>query len=200
MNISFRFLIFTIFLSLGFITSCNDDITPTEEEKPSVNDTKNIASTETSSTDDSTKTTEPPPLYSSDEIDKIDPEDLSRQIKEIGEKIEELEKESSKHFEEYDKLAEFQKKILEDIKVKKMIMRSKIVGSEEEKKAKKDFEDEKKYGREKLQILKEKNIVLYKITRSIREAKNKKEELEKKREDFLMKQKNKENKKIKKIN
>ncbi|WP_341651780.1 hypothetical protein [Blattabacterium cuenoti] len=180
MNTSFRFLILTIFIALGFITSCNDDTT--SEEKPSVNNT-NIASTETSST-------EPPP-YDADEIDKINPEDLSRQIKEIGEKIEELEKESTKHFEEYTQMAEFQKKILENIKTKKMIMRSKPVGSEAEKKAKKDFEDEKKFGKEKLQGLKDKNILLYKLTRSITEAKNEKEKLQKKQEYLLKRQKEK---------
>ncbi|WP_341661749.1 hypothetical protein [Blattabacterium cuenoti] len=193
MNTSFRFLIVTIFIALGFITSCNDDTTPTEEEKPSSVNNTNIASTETSSTD-SEDPTEPPP-YDADEIDKINPEELYRQIKEIGEKIEELEKESTRHFYEYSQMAEFQKKILENIKIKKMIMRSKTVGSEEEKKAKKDFEDEKKFGKEKLQGLKEKNILLYKLTRSITEAKNEKEKLQKKQEYFLkrLKEKNKLN-------
>ncbi|WP_341652650.1 hypothetical protein [Blattabacterium cuenoti] len=188
MNTSFRFLILTIFIALGFITSCNDDIT--EEEKSSVNN-NNIASTDTSST--GSNPTEPPPPYDADEIDKINPEDLSRQIKEIGEKIETLEKESKKQFDEYYQMAEFQKKILENIKVKKMIMRSKPVGSEEEKKAKKDFEDEKKYGREKLKGLKEKNIILYKITRSITKARNEKEKLEQKQEYLLKRQKEKIN-------
>ncbi|WP_341654468.1 hypothetical protein [Blattabacterium cuenoti] len=184
MNTSFRFLILTIFISLGFITSCNDDVTSIEEEKPSVNNT-NIASTDSTST-------EPPP-YDDDEIDKINPIDLSRQIKEIGEKIETLEKESKKHFDEYYQMAEFQKKILENIKIKKMIMRSKPVGSEEEKTAKKDFEDEKKYGKEKLKGLKEKNIILYKLTRTIIEAKKEKEKLQNKQEYLLKRKKEKMN-------
>ncbi|BAM99493.1 hypothetical protein [Blattabacterium cuenoti] len=194
MNTSFRFLILTIFISLGFITSCNDDeITPAEEEKSSVNDTINVTSTPT----------EPPP-YDDDEIDKINPEELSRQIKEIGEKIEKLEKESTRQFDEYTQMAEFQKKILGEIRRKKMIMRSKPVGSEEQKKAQKDFEDEKKYGKEKLQILKEKNILLHKLTRSITEAKKEQMELQKKQDYFLKRQKEKqekqekENKKTKK--
>ncbi|WP_185856920.1 hypothetical protein [Blattabacterium cuenoti] len=187
MNTSFRFLILTIFISLGFITSCNDDTSPTEEDNYSVNNT-DIAST---------PTTEEPPPYDADEIDKINPEDLSRQIKEIGEKIEELEKESTKQFDEYTKMAEFQKKILEEIKRKKMIMRSKTVGTEEQKKAQKDFEDEKKYGREKLQLLKEKNILFHKLTRSVTEAKNELTNLQKKQEYFLKRQKDKKTKKTK---
>ncbi|WP_341663936.1 hypothetical protein [Blattabacterium cuenoti] len=186
MNTSFRFLILTIFITLGFITSCNDEITPTKEEKPSVNNT-NIASTGTSSSKD---TTEDPP-YDVDEIDKINPENLSREIKEIGVKIERLETESIRHFDEYAQIAEIQKRILENIKIKKMIMRSKPVGSEEEKIAKIDFENSKKYGKEKLQILKEKNILLSKLTKSITEAKNEKEKLEKKQEYVLRRQKEK---------
>ncbi|WP_341653165.1 hypothetical protein [Blattabacterium cuenoti] len=195
MNTSFRFLILTIFIALGFITSCYDDTTSEEGEKSGIHNT-NIASTENSSKD--SKPTEPPPPYDVDEIDKINPEELSRQIKEIGEKIEELEKESKKHFDEYNKMAETQKGILEDIKTKKMIMRSKPVGSEEEKRAKKIFEEEKKYGKEKLKGLKEKNIILYKITRSIEEAKSEKYKLEEKQEYFLKRQK--EKKKKKKLN
>ncbi|BAR91950.1 hypothetical protein [Blattabacterium cuenoti] len=184
MNTSFRFLILTIFISLGFITSCNDDeMTSAEEEKSIVNDTTNVASTPT----------EPPP-YDDEEIDKINPEDLSRQIKEIGEKIEKLEKESTRHFDEYTQMAEFQKKILGEIRRKKMIMRSKPVGSEEQKKAQKDFEDEKKYGKEKLQILKEKNILLHRLTKSITEAKKEQMELQKKQDYFLKRQKEKQEK------
>ncbi|WP_341665897.1 hypothetical protein [Blattabacterium cuenoti] len=179
-SFSFRFLILTIFIALGFMTSCNDDdITSTEEDQ-----TTNIASTETSSIDDPN---EPPP-YDDDEIDKINPEELSKQIKELGGRIEVLEKSSTQYFDEYNHMAEIQKGILENIKIKKMIMRSKMVGSEEEKIAKIDFENEKKYGKEKLQILKEKNNLLYKLTKSIAEAKNEKEKLQKKQE-YLLKRK-----------
>ncbi|WP_341657709.1 hypothetical protein [Blattabacterium cuenoti] len=190
MNTSFRFLILTIFISLGFITSCNDEDTISlEDEIPSVNNT-NIASTDPSSTDDSTTSTETP-LYDADEIDKINPEELSKQIKEIGEKIETLERESTRNFYEYSQMAESQKKILESIKIKKMIMRSKFVGSKEQKKAQIDFEDEKRFGKEKLKSLREKNIILNKLTKSIAEAKKEKEKLEKKQEYFLKRQKEK---------
>ncbi|WP_341660682.1 hypothetical protein [Blattabacterium cuenoti] len=182
MNTSFRFLILTIFIALGFITSCNDDPSFTEEKKPIVDNT-DIASTDTSST-------EPPP-YDADEIDKINPEELSREIKEIGEKIETLEKESEKNFNEYSQMAESQKRILENIKTKKMIMRSKAVGSEEQKRAQIDFEDEKKFGKEQLKGLKEKNIILNKIIKKITEAKKEKEKLEKKQEYLLKRQKEK---------
>ncbi|WP_341665264.1 hypothetical protein [Blattabacterium cuenoti] len=195
MNTSFRFLILTIFIALGFITSCNDDPSFTEEKKTIVNNT-DIASTETSSTD-STSSTEPPP-YDADEIDKINPEKLSREIKEIGEKIETLEKESTKNFNEYTQMAESQKRVLENIKTKKMIMRSKAVGSEEQKRAQRDFEDEKRFGKEKLKGIKEKNIILNKIIRTIIEAKKEKEKLEKKQEYFLKRQKEKEKEKEKK--
>ncbi|WP_341658512.1 hypothetical protein [Blattabacterium cuenoti] len=182
MNTSFRFLILTIFITLGFITSCNDEDTICiEEEKPNVNNT-DIASTDSSS--------EPPP-YDVDEIDKINPEELSKQIKEIGEKIEILEKENKKNFDEYTQMAESQKRVLEKIKIKKMIMRSKSVGSHEQKMAQMDFEDEKRFGKEKLKSLKEKNILLNKSMRSIAEAKKEKEKLEKKQKYFLKRQKEK---------
>ncbi|WP_341655936.1 hypothetical protein [Blattabacterium cuenoti] len=188
MNTSFRFLILTIFIALGFITSCNDDITSTEEDTNGLNTNTNIASTDTSSIDDDPN--EPPP-YNADEIDKINPEELSKQIKEIGGRIEVLEKASTQYFDEYNHMAEIQKGILENIKIKKMIMRSKTVGSEEEKIAKIDFENEKKFGKEKLQILKEKNNLLYKLTKSIAEAKNEKEKLQKKHEYLLKRKKEK---------
>ncbi|WP_341659218.1 hypothetical protein [Blattabacterium cuenoti] len=191
MNTSFRFLILTIFIALGFITSCNDeDAICTEEDNPSVNNT-DIASTDSSSTEDSIE--EPPP-YDADEIDKINPEELSQEIKELGEKIEILEKDSKKNFDEYTQMAESQKRVLESIKIKKMIMRSKSVGSNEQKNAKIDFEDEKRFGREKLKSLREKNLILSKITKSLAEAKKEKEKLEKKQK-YLLKRKKAKNKK-----
>ncbi|WP_185863974.1 hypothetical protein [Blattabacterium cuenoti] len=192
MNTSFRFLIFTIFIALGFITSCNDDINSTEEDNN--NQKTNIASTEEStSIEDEDEDEILPPPYDADEIDKINPKDLSKQIKEIGEKIEILEKESSRHYDEYSKMSEIQKAILENVRIKRIIMKSKTVGSEEEKIAKIDFENEKKYGREKLEILKEKNHLLYNLTKSIAQAKEEKEKLQEK-EKYLLKRKKKKEK------
>lgn len=206
MNTSFRFLIPTIFLALGFIISCNDDITSAGEEEPDVNNNNppttsetpsvsDVPSTPTTTTSTSTSTID---IENTDNfnIDDINPEDLSKKIQEIGEKIEKLEKESKKHFDEYYKMVEVQKGILNEIKRKKKIMRFKPVGSPEQIKAKKDFEDEKKYGKEKLQTLKDKNIILHKLTKSITEARNEKIDLQRKQEYFFKKQKEKENKKL----
>ncbi|WP_341662864.1 hypothetical protein [Blattabacterium cuenoti] len=182
MNTSFRFLILTIFIALGFITSCNDDISSIEEKK----NTQDTASTEAPSIEDEDEDEVLPPPYDVDEIDKINPKDLSKQIKEMGEKIERLEKESSLHYDEYMKMSEIQKGILENVRIKRIIMKSKTSGTEEEKMAKKDFENEKKYGRERLQILKDKNHLLYQLTKSIATIKSEKEKLEEK-EKYLLK-------------
>ncbi|WP_185857489.1 hypothetical protein [Blattabacterium cuenoti] len=186
MNTSFRFLITTIFIALGFIISCNDDI---REKKSSVNNNTSvpdppstIASTSSDNTNSNSNNTGNPDNFN---IDEIDPDDLYKKIKEAREKIEKLEEESTKHYDEYYKMVKVQKDILEEIKRKKMIMRSKPVGSEEQIQAQKEFEDEKKYGKEKLKTLKDKNILLHKLARSITEARNEKENLEKKQEYFF---------------
>ncbi|WP_185867311.1 hypothetical protein [Blattabacterium cuenoti] len=204
MNTSFRFLIPTIFVALGFIVSCNDDnITSAGEEEPGVN--KN-----TPTTMETPSTTDPPPTIASNstsstttekdpenpdnfKLEDIDPEDLSIKIKEVGDKIEELEKENAKHYEEYSQMVKVQKRILDEIIKKKKIMRSKTVGSEEELQAKKEFEDHKKYGKEKLKLLKEKNVILYHLIKSIAAAKNEQKNLQKKQEYFLKKQKENQN-------
>ncbi|WP_185860886.1 hypothetical protein [Blattabacterium cuenoti] len=206
MNTSFRLLIPTIFLMLGLIISCSDDITSAGEEESGIKNNTSTTGT-TSSVPNSPSTTvatttpapsETPPTDStktdtdddenpkySFKMEDIDPEDLSRQIKEIREKIEKLEQENTKNFDEYDKMAEIQKGILEKVRKKKMIMRSKPVGSEEQVKAQKDFEDQKKFGKEKFKILKEKNILLNKLTKTLTEAKNEEIYLQKKQEFFL---------------
>ncbi len=219
-----RFLIPTIFLSLGFIVSCNDEIasvgeeepsvnknTPTTVETPSVSDPPTSTSTPTITSSSTPKTTETPvdiPTTStstptttssnsgdSDQNDDTDmdinPVDLSKEIEEIGEKIEKLEKESSKHYKEYYQMVDVQKEILSEIKRRKMIMRSKPLGSNEQIQAQKDFEDQKKYGKERLEVLKEKNILLNKFSKSILEAKDEKKALQKKQENFLKRQKEK---------
>ncbi|WP_185852313.1 hypothetical protein [Blattabacterium cuenoti] len=204
MNTSFRFLIPTIFIALGFIISCNDDITSTGEEESGVNNNTSVPdppstiastqpSSETPSTDSTSNNTENPDNNESFNLDGIDPEDLSKKIKEAEEKIEKLELENTKHYDEYYQMVEVQKEILEEIKRKKMIMRSKPVGSEEQVQAQKAFEDEKKYGKEKLKVLKDKNILLNKLSRTITEARNEKEDLEKKQEYFFKKQKENKN-------
>ncbi|WP_185859482.1 hypothetical protein [Blattabacterium cuenoti] len=208
MNTSVKFLIPTIFLALGFILSCNDEVTSVGKEESDVKNTTTVEKTPSipdppptlASSSPETPPTDPPknPTPSSTETPSneddpsdmnIDPDDLSRKIKEIGEKIQKLEKESEKHYDEYYQMVEVQKEILNEVKRRKMIMRSKTVGSPEQIEAQKNFEDQKKLGKEKLQILKEKNILLNNLNKSITEAKNEKMDLQKKQEDFLKKQK-----------
>ncbi|WP_185853501.1 hypothetical protein [Blattabacterium cuenoti] len=208
MNTSIKVLIPTIFITLGFIISCNDEVTsvgkedsdvnnntPTTVETPSIPDpppTIASSSPDTPPTEPP-KTTTPSETPSNSEspendfsgMDNIDPEDLSREIKEIGEKIQKLEKETEKHCDEYYQMIEVQKGILNEVKRRKMIMRSKPVGSQEQVEAQKDFEDQKKLGKERLKILKEKNILLNKLNKSITEAKNEKDALQKKQENFF---------------
>ncbi|WP_185849396.1 hypothetical protein [Blattabacterium cuenoti] len=216
MNTSFRFLIPTIFIALGFIISCNDDITSSGEEEPGVNkntnvetpsvpDPPSIASNSTPSQTPSTTTNtdtnsnpnnseNPDDENNNFNLDEIDPEDLSRQIKDAEYKIEKLKEENIKHYDELSRMVELQKEIAEEIKRRKIIMRSLPLGTKEQEKAKKDFEDEKKFGKEKLKILKDKNIFLHKLSRTISDAMNEKEILQKKQEFFFRKQKEKENK------
>ncbi|WP_185861438.1 hypothetical protein [Blattabacterium cuenoti] len=204
MNTSLRFLIPTILIALGFILSCNDGITSADEEEPGVKKNTSVGVPDSpngiASTPNPTPKEpepEPEPPYN---IDDIDPEELSKQIKEVGEKVKELEQENTKHYDEYHEMVKIQKQILEEIKRRKMIMRFKPVGTEEQKKAQKDFEDEKKYGKEKLKILKEKNILLHKISKSLAKAREEQMDLQKKQEYFLKKQKEKKEKENKKQN
>lgn len=214
MNTSVKFLIPTIFLALGFIFSCNDEATSVGKEDSDVNKTPTVetpsipdpppttltsSSSDPNSTIESTTnpdTTKSPSNSESPVNDPsyIDPEDLSVQIKEIGDKIQKLEKETEKHYDEYYQMVEIQKEILNEVIRRKKIMRSKEVGTKEQIEAQKDFEDQKKLGKERLKILKDKNILLNKLTKSITEAKNEKMALQKKQEDFLKKQKEKSKK------
>ncbi|WP_041936024.1 hypothetical protein [Blattabacterium sp. (Nauphoeta cinerea)] len=208
MNTSFKFLIPTIFITLGFITSCNDDIAG-EEEPDGNNNTPpaTVASTPPISNP-------PPPTTTNKEensdtnkeenpdfdINNIDPEDLSRKIQKIEETIKKLEQENTKHFDEYYKLSDIQKEILEEMKRKKMIMRSKPVGSEEQAKAQKDFEDQKKLGKEKLEVIKEKNTILHNLSKSLTKAREEKSVLQKQQKYFLKKQKEQKEQKEQKNN
>jgi|GEM_PF-5388921 hypothetical protein len=202
MNTFFRFLIPTIFISLGFIVSCNDDMTSagdkesganthtdvgTSSDPPSTIASDSTPSNNSSTNSDSTSNT----TYN---IDDINPEDLSRQIKEIGEKINKLEQDNIKHYNEYSQMVKVQKGILDEIIRKKKIMRSKPVGSPEQIQAKKAFEDEKKLSKEKLKTLKAKSIFLYDLSKSIKNARNEQTILQEKQEYFLKKQKEKKNK------
>ncbi|WP_185866179.1 hypothetical protein [Blattabacterium cuenoti] len=210
MNTSVKFLIPTIFLALGFILSCNDESSPVGKEDSDVNNPTTI---ETPSIPDPPPTlassspkippTDPPttptptetPYNENVPLDTdTNPEELSMKIKEIEEKIQTLEKNSEKHYDEYYKMVDYQKEILNEVKRRKMIMRSKTVGTPEQIKAQKDFEDQKKLGKEKLQILKEKNILLNNLNKSINAARDEKIDLEKKQEDYLKKQKEREKK------
>lgn len=209
MNTSIRFLIPTIFLSLGVcLISCNDEITSADESglknKNKTEDSPSIPPPDPSfaSSNPTTPTLTPtPPLLPTDPSDDgdkpsfsiptdINPEDLSKRIKEIGEKIERLEKESEFHHNEFYQMVGVQKGILNEVKRKKTVMKSKPYGSEEQSKAQKEFEDQKKLGKEKLKILKEKNVFLSQLTKSITEAKNEQLALQKMQEDLQKRNKN----------
>ncbi|WP_185882062.1 hypothetical protein [Blattabacterium cuenoti] len=212
MNTSIRFLIPTIFLSLGVcMISCNDEITSADESglknKNTTEDSPSIPpppDPSFASSNPTTPTPNPIPPLPSPPTDhppttnggntppssipvSIDPEDLSKRIKEIGEKIEKLEKESEFHHNEFYHMVGVQKGILNEVKRKKTVMKSKPYGSEEQLKAQKEFEDQKKLGKEKLKILKEKNVFLSQLTKSITEAKNEQLALQKMQEDLLQK-------------
>ncbi|WP_185854969.1 hypothetical protein [Blattabacterium cuenoti] len=210
MNTSIRFLIPTIFLSLGVcLISCNDEITSSDESglknKNKTEDSPSIPPIPPSDPSfASSNPTTPTPIPPSNPTDPsngdqpsfsiptdIDPEDLSKRIKEIGEKIERLEKESEFHHNEFYQMVGVQKGILNEVKRKKTVMKSKPYGSEEQLKAQKEFEDQKKLGKERLKILKEKNVFLSQLTKSITEAKNEQLALQKIQEDLQKRNKNK---------
>ncbi|ACX83822.1 conserved hypothetical protein [Blattabacterium sp. (Periplaneta americana) str. BPLAN] len=204
MNTSIRFLIPTIFLSLGVcLISCNDEITSADEsglkkDSPSIPppDPSFASSNPTTPTPTPMPPSLPPDPSNGDQPSfsiptDIDPEDLSKRIKEIGEKIERLEKESEFHHNEFYQMVGVQKGILNEVKRKKTVMKSKPYGSEEQLKAQKEFEDQKKLGKERLKILKEKNVFLSQLTKSITEAKNEQLALQKIQEDLQKRNKNK---------
>ncbi|QIK16792.1 hypothetical protein G9C01_02505 [Blattabacterium sp. DPU] len=201
MNTSFKFLIPTIFITLGFMISCNDDMTSAGEEYDGNNNNPNVATSSNPDPPDNPDADDAPipnVYYDSDKnpenfnFDEIDPEDLSIKIKEIGVKIEELEEDRVKYFDEYNKLAEIQKDILDQMTKNKMIMRLKPLGSEEQIRAEKEFENKKKLGKEKLKVLKEKNIFLHKLLKTITDTKDEEMTLRKKQEFFYKKRKEKE--------
>ncbi|WP_185871809.1 hypothetical protein [Blattabacterium cuenoti] len=166
MNTSFlKFLIPTVFLSLGFLVSCNDDLTSNSDDY-----------------DDEENSEE---FFNLDEVDRIDPGDLSTKIKDIGIKIEQLKKESNKHYDEYYELIRIQKEILNEVKNRRRIMRSKTSGSEERKQAKKDLDDQKNFGKEQLEFLKKKSNFLHNLEKSISGAIGQKLELQRKQDDFF---------------
>ncbi|AGD98323.1 hypothetical protein BLBBOR_443 [Blattabacterium sp. (Blatta orientalis) str. Tarazona] len=207
MNTSIRFLIPTIFLSLGVcLISCNDEITSADESglknKNETSPSIPPPNPSFASSNPTTPTPTPmPPFLPTDPSDEDKPsfsiptdlnqEDLSKRIKEIGEKIERLERESEFHHNEFYQMVGVQKGILNEVKRKKTVMKSKPYGSEEQLKAKKEFEDQKKLGKERLKILREKNLFLSQLTKSITEAKNEQLALQKIQEDLQKKNKNK---------
>ncbi|WP_185860060.1 hypothetical protein [Blattabacterium cuenoti] len=218
MNTSIRFLIPTIFLSLGVcLISCNDEITSADESglknKNTTEDSPTIPPPDPSFASSNPKPPTPtpptPPSLPPDPTttnngntpptsippvnNNIDPADLSKRIKEIGEKIERLEKESEFHHNEFYHMVGVQKKILNEVKRKKTVMKSKPYGSEEQLKAQKEFEEQKKLGKERLKILKEKNVFLSQLTQSITEAKNEQLALQKIQEDLQKKNKSTNN-------
>ncbi|WP_185866746.1 hypothetical protein [Blattabacterium cuenoti] len=213
MNTSIRFLIPTIFLSLGvFLVSCNDEITSVDESvnKKKTEDSPFIPPPTGPSFASSNPITPTPPAPTPQKPHFIptDPpsngdkpsssvstahfysEDLSKRIKEIGEKIERLEKESEFHHHDFYQMVGVQKGLLNEVKRKKTVMKSKPYGSAEHIQARKEFEDQKQLGKERLKILKEKNLFLSQLTKSITEAKNEQLALQKMQEDFLQKKNN----------
>ncbi|WP_185870666.1 hypothetical protein [Blattabacterium cuenoti] len=133
------------------------------------------------------------PILTTKDISEIDPEVLSKKIKETGEKIEKLEKESEYHHNEYYDMVKVQKKILSKIKKNKMLMRSSPVGSKEKLEAKKEFENHKKLGKERLKKLREKNNFLNQIINTISNTKNEQLNLKKIQEKLLQNQKKTKN-------
>ncbi|BBA17133.1 hypothetical protein [Blattabacterium cuenoti] len=209
MNTSFRFLILTISIALGFIsTSCNDDMTMNndasggEKTESSVPDSTTTTTTDTdvassktpSEEDTSTSINSKYPPYTDEEIDKINPEDLDNEIKKVRTKVIKLDTETKMHLGEFHLLVNRQKRLLNEIKVRRMIMRSKPKGSEEEMEAKNDLEDRRKYGKEKLQLIKDKNEFLYKLTRRLVLEKDKEWDLRMKKEYLLKKLKERKEK------
>ncbi|AWU39399.1 hypothetical protein CPU2_187 [Blattabacterium punctulatus CPU2] len=199
MNTSMKFLIPTIFLSLGvFIVSCNDDeITYSNDPVNNTNppESHNIPPQNPTFVNSIPQENIIPPNYtfSREEPlnfqipDDIKPEELSKRIKDIEVKIKELEKESNFHQNQYYDMISIQKKILNETKRRKSVMRSKPYGSKEQLQAKKDFEEYKKYEKEKLKILKDKSYFLNKINQSITDSKNEQIALHKMQENLQKK-------------
>ncbi|AWU45480.1 hypothetical protein [Blattabacterium punctulatus] len=204
MNTFLKFLIPTIFLSLGvFIVSCNDDeITYSNDP---VNNTK---------PQESNNNIPPPPppqnptLVNSNPEENIipqnypffmeeipnfkipaniTPEELSKRIKDLEVKIKELEKKNNFHQNQYYDMINNQKQILNETKRRRAVMRSKPYGSEEQLQAKKDFEEYKEYEKEKLKILKDKSLFLNEINQSLTDSKNEQLALHKMQENLQKK-------------
>ncbi|WP_113738387.1 hypothetical protein [Blattabacterium clevelandi] len=199
MNTSMKFLIPTIFLSLGvFIVSCNDD-EMTYSNDPVNNNTNpqpshNIPQNPTFVNSIPEANIIPPnyPFFM-EEIPNfhipsdIKPEELSKRIKDLEVKIKKLEKESNFHQNQYYDMINNQKQILNETKRRRSVMRSKPYGSEEQLQAKKDFEEYKEYGKGKLKILKEKSLFLNDINKSLTDSKNEQIALQKMQEDLQKK-------------
>ncbi|WP_185874007.1 hypothetical protein [Blattabacterium cuenoti] len=195
-----RFLVTSIFLSLGvFIISCNDEeheITSSAEDygfnniDPS-NPDLTFYNTHPPSTITTTYFPPPAPHTHNDNNNStpkipanINPGELSQKIKDIALKIEILEKENDFHQNEYEKMVMIQKKIVKEVKRRRIVFRSKPYNSPEQFKAQKELEDQKKLGKEKLKILREKNLFLNSLITSITEAKNEELALKRMQENF----------------
>ncbi|AWU46027.1 hypothetical protein [Blattabacterium punctulatus] len=204
MNTSMKFLIPTIFLSLGvFIVSCNDD-----EITYSNDPVNNIKPQESNNIPPPPQTPQNPTFVNSIPEENIippnytffmeetpnfkipadiKPEELSKRIKDLEVKIKELEKENNFHQNQYYDMINNQKQILNETKRRRSVMRSKPYGSEEQLQAKKDFEEYKEYGKVKLKILKDKSLFLNEINKSITDSKNEQLALQKMQENLQKK-------------
>ncbi|AWU42743.1 hypothetical protein DM811_02105 [Blattabacterium punctulatus] len=204
MNTSMKFLIPTIFLSLGvFIVSCNDD-----EITYSNDPVNNIKPQESNNIPPPPQTPQNPTFVNSIPEENIippnytffmeetpnfkipadiKPEELSKRIKDLEVKIKELEKENNFHQNQYYDMINNQKQILNETKRRRSVMRSKPYGSEEQLQAKKDFEEYKEYGKGKLKILKDKSLFLNEINKSITDSKNEQLALQKMQENLQKK-------------
>ncbi|AWU43288.1 hypothetical protein DM809_02105 [Blattabacterium punctulatus] len=204
MNTSMKFLIPTIFLSLGvFIVSCNDDeITYSNDPVNNINpqeESNNIPPPPTPQNPTFVNSIPEeniiPPNYTffMEETPNfkipadIKPEELSKRIKDLEVKIKELEKENNFHQNQYYDMINNQKQILNETKRRRSVMRSKPYGSEEQLQAKKDFEEYKEYGKGKLKILKDKSLFLNEINKSITDSKNEQLALQKMQENLQKK-------------
>ncbi|AWU43837.1 hypothetical protein DM815_02215 [Blattabacterium sp. (Cryptocercus kyebangensis)] len=196
MNTSMRFLIPTIFLSLGFFfVSCNDDEITSSNDPVNTNtpQSHNIPNPTFVNTTPEENPVPPNFPFFPEEVPDfkipadIKPEELSKRLKDIEVKIKQLEKESNLYQNEYSEMIISQKEISAEIKRKRSEMRSKPYGSEEQLKYKKEFEEYKQYGKEKLRILRNKILILNEINQSIKDSKNEKLALQKMQENLQKK-------------
>ncbi|WP_185869777.1 coiled-coil domain-containing protein [Blattabacterium cuenoti] len=218
MKTTLKFPIPIIFFTLGFLISCNDEVTNSVmEEDPYL--TYKIVEEETGvNNKPSVKKSYPPPIDSSDSFysysypistytntntnttindtkkddykdDLLIVEELSQKIKNIGKEIESLEKESVKYNDEFSNIIDLQKGTLDEMVKMKKIIRFQSKNYEKVNKAKKSFEDQKKLAINRIEIIKDKNLFINKFNKSIREKKNKKISMQNQIKNFLIKRK-----------